>query len=73
VVDTRWPGRRAGSADLSRREVSGFAQDNTGVDIELSNGESLRAKHLVGCDGGRSLIRKAAGRTRDGTLAARLE
>lgn len=43
------------------REVTGFAQDETGVDVELSDGLSLRAKYLVGCDGGRSLIRKAAG------------
>jgi 3-(3-hydroxy-phenyl)propionate hydroxylase len=43
------------------REVTGFAQDDTGVDIELSDGRSLRAEYLVGCDGGRSLIRKAAG------------
>jgi 2-polyprenyl-6-methoxyphenol hydroxylase-like FAD-dependent oxidoreductase len=42
-------------------EVSGFGQDETGVDIELSDGRSLRADYLVGCDGGRSLIRKAAG------------
>jgi 3-(3-hydroxy-phenyl)propionate hydroxylase len=43
------------------REVTGFAQDDTGVDVELSNGQSLRADYLVGCDGGRSVIRKAAG------------
>jgi len=43
------------------REVTGFAQDDTGVDVELSGGQSLRAEYLVGCDGGRSLIRKAAG------------
>jgi 3-(3-hydroxy-phenyl)propionate hydroxylase len=42
-------------------EVTGFAQDDTGVDVERSDGESLRAQYLVGCDGGRSLIRKAAG------------
>ena len=42
-------------------EVTGFAQDKTGVDVELSDGESLRAQYLVGCDGGRSVIRKAAG------------
>src|SRR5215213_541423 len=43
------------------REVTGFAQDDTGVDVELSDGPSLRAEYLVGCDGGGSLIRKAAG------------
>ncbi len=43
------------------REVSGLAQDDTGVDVELADGGSLRAEYLVGCDGGRSLIRKAAG------------
>jgi 2-polyprenyl-6-methoxyphenol hydroxylase-like FAD-dependent oxidoreductase len=42
-------------------EVTGFAQDDTGVDVELSDGESLRSQYLVGCDGGQSLIRKAAG------------
>jgi 2-polyprenyl-6-methoxyphenol hydroxylase-like FAD-dependent oxidoreductase len=43
------------------REVTGFTQDDTGADVALSNGEKLRADYLVGCDGGRSLIRKAAG------------
>jgi 2-polyprenyl-6-methoxyphenol hydroxylase-like FAD-dependent oxidoreductase len=43
------------------REVTGLAQDDAGVDVELSDGESLRAGYLVGCDGGRSLVRKAAG------------
>jgi 2-polyprenyl-6-methoxyphenol hydroxylase-like FAD-dependent oxidoreductase len=43
------------------RDVTGFAQDDTGVDVDLSDGQSLRADYLVGCDGGRSLIRKAAG------------
>jgi len=43
------------------REATGFAQDDDGVDVELSDGASLRAKYLVGCDGGRSLIRKKAG------------
>jgi 2-polyprenyl-6-methoxyphenol hydroxylase-like FAD-dependent oxidoreductase len=42
-------------------EVTGFAQDDTGVDVEVSDGRSLRAEYLVGCDGGRSLIRKAVG------------
>src|SRR5215208_5417503 len=43
------------------REVTGFAQDDTGVDVEVSDGQALQAQYLVGCDGGRSLIRKAAG------------
>jgi 2-polyprenyl-6-methoxyphenol hydroxylase-like FAD-dependent oxidoreductase len=43
------------------REVTGFAQDDTGVDVALSDAHSLRADYLVGCDGGRSLVRKAAG------------
>jgi 2-polyprenyl-6-methoxyphenol hydroxylase-like FAD-dependent oxidoreductase len=44
-----------------RREVTGFAQDDTGIDVELADGQSLRAEYVIGCDGGRSLIRKAAG------------
>ncbi|UPJ44502.1 FAD-dependent monooxygenase [Bradyrhizobium sp. 40] len=43
------------------REMTGFAQDETGIDVTLSGGETLRANYLVGCDGGRSLVRKAAG------------
>lgn len=42
-------------------EVTGFAQNETSVDVELSGGQSLRAEYLVGCDGGRSVVRKAAG------------
>jgi 2-polyprenyl-6-methoxyphenol hydroxylase-like FAD-dependent oxidoreductase len=40
-----------------RREVTAFVQDDAGVDVELSDGRSIRAEYLVGCDGGRSLIR----------------
>ena len=43
------------------REVIGFQQDGTGVTVEVSGGGALRAQYLVGCDGGRSLIRKSAG------------
>jgi flavin-dependent dehydrogenase len=42
------------------RQVTGFVQDETGVSVNLSDGRALRAKYLVGCDGGRSLIRKKA-------------
>ncbi len=41
--------------------VTGFTQDDAGVDVQLADVEPLRAQYLVGCDGGRSLIRKAAG------------
>ena len=43
------------------REVTGFAQDDTGVDVAVSDGQFVRTEYLVGCDGGRSVIRKAAG------------
>ncbi|HEX3454544.1 MAG TPA: FAD-dependent monooxygenase, partial [Gaiellaceae bacterium] len=46
---------------LRGREVVGFTEDDDGVDVELSDDGSLRAQYLVGCDGGRSLVRKAAG------------
>jgi 3-(3-hydroxy-phenyl)propionate hydroxylase len=43
------------------REVTGLAQNDTSVDVHLSHGSSLRTQYLIGCDRGRSLIRKAAG------------
>lgn len=43
------------------QDVTEFAQDDDGVDLDLSGGRRLRAQYLVGCDGGRSTIRKAAG------------
>src|SRR3954465_11971239 len=46
---------------LYGKEVTGFAQDDSGADVRLSDGQSLRAQYLVGCDGGRSFVRKAAG------------
>ena len=53
--------RELGVPTLREREVSGFVQDDDGVDVLLADGASLRAEYLVGCDGGRSAIRKAAG------------
>jgi 2-polyprenyl-6-methoxyphenol hydroxylase-like FAD-dependent oxidoreductase len=43
------------------REVTGIAQDDAGVDVQLADRQPLRADYLVGCDGGRSVVRKAAG------------
>lgn len=42
-------------------EAASFDQDIESVRIELSDGSSVRAAYLVGCDGGRSMIRKATG------------
>ena len=42
-------------------EVTGFAQDDAGVDIQLAEGGPLRTAYLAGADGGGSVIRKAAG------------
>ena len=50
-----------GVPTMRGREVTGFTQDDIGVDVALSGGTSIRAEYLVGCDGGRSVIRKAAG------------
>ncbi|HXD70194.1 MAG TPA: FAD-dependent monooxygenase [Gaiellales bacterium] len=46
---------------LREREIAGFEQDGAGVSVKLAHGEPLRAGYLVGCDGGRSVVRKAAG------------
>ena len=40
-------------------EVIGLQQDDDGVDVTLADGSRLRAGYLVGCDGGRSTVRKA--------------
>ncbi len=42
-------------------EVAGFVQDDAGVDVTLADGSAMRAQYLVGCDGGRSVVRKTAG------------
>ena len=43
------------------RQVTGFTHDAVGITVTLSDGQPLRAAYLVGCDGGRSLVRKEAG------------
>ena len=42
-------------------DVTGFEQGDHGVDITLSDSRKLHAEYLVGCDGGRSLVRKLTG------------
>ncbi|HET7400118.1 MAG TPA: FAD-dependent monooxygenase [Intrasporangium sp.] len=42
-------------------EVTGLAQDDTGVDAIVAEGRPLRAQYLVGADGGSSVIRRAVG------------
>ncbi len=46
---------------LHSHTVTGFSQTDTHVEVQLADGGTLRAQYLVGCDGGRSLIRKLAG------------
>jgi 2-polyprenyl-6-methoxyphenol hydroxylase-like FAD-dependent oxidoreductase len=46
---------------VRERELTGFAQDDDGVDVVLSDGTTRRAPYLVGCDGGRSVVRKTVG------------
>src|SRR5207249_12267472 len=43
------------------RDVTGCVQDAAGVDVQLSGRAALRARYLVGCDGGRRVVRNAAG------------
>ncbi|GAA4056332.1 rifampin monooxygenase [Streptomyces shaanxiensis] len=42
-------------------ELIGLSQDDEGVSVELADGTRLRSRHLVGCDGGRSTVRKLLG------------
>lgn len=42
-------------------EVVGLSQDESGVAVELADGTLLRSRYLVGCDGGRSVVRKQLG------------
>lgn len=53
--------RERGVVFLRGRRVVGIAQDEEGVDVQLDAGAKVRARYLVGCDGGRSLVRRAAG------------
>src|SRR5690349_21449850 len=47
-----------GVSILYGHEITGFAQDESGVAVQLSNGATLHAEYLVGCDGGRSSVRR---------------
>ncbi|MDD9349575.1 FAD-dependent oxidoreductase [Mumia sp.] len=52
-------------------EVTGVAQDETGVVLRLADGSPLRAPYVVGADGGRSIVRKEAGIAFEGSDATR--
>lgn len=58
-------------AELHRRPEFGavfesFTQDENGISVRLATGESLKAKYLIGCDGGHSNVRRALGLSLDG-------
>jgi 2-polyprenyl-6-methoxyphenol hydroxylase-like FAD-dependent oxidoreductase len=61
IILADWVVGELGVPILRGREVVGVARDERGVDVELSDEGSLRADYLVGCDGGRSFVRKEAG------------
>ncbi|QMU74060.1 rifampin monooxygenase [Streptacidiphilus sp. P02-A3a] len=64
VETERLLGERAAElgVELRRgRELVGLSQDADGVTAELADGARLRSRYLVGCDGGRSLVRKLVG------------
>jgi 3-(3-hydroxy-phenyl)propionate hydroxylase len=60
-------------------ELSDVSEDGSGVTVTLADGTFRRARYLVGCDGGRSVVRKAVGIAFDGwdatvsTLIAEIE
>jgi 2-polyprenyl-6-methoxyphenol hydroxylase-like FAD-dependent oxidoreductase len=57
-------GERAAELGIEVRrgvEVEGFDADDTGVTVHLGGGDDLRAGWIVGCDGGRSMVRRQAG------------
>ncbi|MFF0777608.1 rifampin monooxygenase [Streptomyces sp. NPDC003720] len=51
----------AGAEIRRGRELVGLAQDDEGVTAELADGTRLRSRYLVGCDGGRSTVRRLLG------------
>lgn len=56
-----WVADELGVPIMRGCRVVRFVQDATGVDVEMSDGRTLRCDYLVGCDGGRSVVRKVAG------------
>ncbi|MFF9064277.1 rifampin monooxygenase [Streptomyces sp. NPDC014891] len=51
----------AGAEIRRGREVVALSQDADGVTVGLAGGEELRARYVVGCDGGRSTVRRLLG------------
>ncbi|GAA1874910.1 rifampin monooxygenase [Asanoa iriomotensis] len=63
LIDRRLESRATELGTEIRRgqELVGLSQDERGVTVELADGSRLRARYLVGCDGGRSIVRKLLG------------
>jgi 3-(3-hydroxy-phenyl)propionate hydroxylase len=56
---------------LRGREVTGFTAGDDGITVDVSGGATLQSQHLVGCDGGRSVVRRLAGIDFPGSAASR--
>ncbi|MEV4179255.1 FAD-dependent monooxygenase [Nonomuraea sp. NPDC049709] len=65
LLDAR--ARELGAEIVRRCVVTAVRQEPDAVVVETSGGETLRASYVVGCDGGRSLVRQAAGIPFDGS------
>jgi len=57
---------------LNRTRIDSFVQDEegvsaTGTDLDTGEAVQVRARYIVGCDGGRSEVRRAIGATLSGT------
>ncbi|MFD6027273.1 rifampin monooxygenase [Streptomyces griseoluteus] len=53
--------RELGAEIRRGQEVVALSQDADGVTVGLADGTDLRARYAVGCDGGRSTVRKLLG------------
>lgn len=64
ILEGYW--RRFGHSIERGQSLTGLAQDGTGVTATLGDGQTVRARYLVGCDGAHSTVRKQLGTAFEG-------